>query len=680
MKLNEFKRLAAETLGVEIKADSLEGAVAELRRSRPSDGGDLSRTRAEARRPSTLDEKNRTVECVIATERPYVRYDWDDECFYEEILVVKGARLSEIRDGALPLLDSHDYYRGTRALLGSTRDIRVEGDALVGLRQFSTVPEAERVFTLVREGHLPTQSIGYRILGAVVLEPGVEGDVMGAKVTNKSALRQVYVTDWLPVDDSVVVFPADPSCGVRGRAAENDIRTKEPKPEGKEEMENENKTPQVDLNAEREAATKAERKRVGEISGLCRSFGIEAEPYIESGASIEDVRKSVLDELARRDAVQAPRNIVGSVTVTRDAVDKVSDAIRDGLARTVGVTNGKPAEGSRDFIGARISQVCRALLESRGEKVGYAESNESLFKRAIATGDLPKVLGGTGEKILLKSFDEADEPYSQWVDTTGILPNWREVPAERLTGRIDLLEVQEGQESEYAYFGETEDKVKLGEYARKIALTNRAVDNDDFGQFLRKIQDAGAASRRLEASMSYDILVNNPNMGDGVALFHASHGNLANSGGAPSEATIQAAVVAMATQKDVDGKTPVVIRPSYIVAPVSISMVIEKVLNTAVWDDANAASSRKNTLYGALQPVYDARLDAAFASGSYWPWFVIGPKGWGVKLYKLAGRTSPVIFRDEDHDTRSLKFNISYALTAHAESWQGMYKNPGASK
>jgi len=680
MELAEFKRLAKEALGVSLHAGSLEEAVREMSGFRKDDGG-VAVTRPLASAPATLDDGTRTVECVIASEAPYVRYDWNDKCFYEEILVVRGARLGEIRGGSLPLLDSHDYWAGTKALLGSTRDIRVEGSTLVGLRQFSTIPEAERVFTLIREGHLPTQSIGYRIFGQVALEPGAEGEVLGETVRNGSALRQVYVTDWLPVEDSVVVFPADPSCGVRSREnVKKDFET--PNKEGTKSMENEDqkKTPQIDVNAEREAATKAERRRVGEISGLCRSFGLDAEPYIESGATIEEVRKAVLDELAKRDAAQAPKGVVGKVTVVREAVEKVSDAIRDGLVMGAGMSVAKPAEGAEDFCGAKVSQVCRALLESRGEKVGYAESTASLVTRAIATGDLPKVLGGTGEKLLLKSFDEADEPYSLWVDASGILPNWREVPAERLTGRVDLLEVQEGQESEYAYFGETEDKVKLGEFARKIALTNRAVDNDDFGQFLRRIQDAGAAARRLEASMSYDILVNNPTMGDGVALFHASHGNLATAAGAPSEATVQAAVVAMATQKDVDGKTPVVIRPSYIVAPMAISMVIEKLLNTTVWDDANAASSRKNTLYGALQPVYDARLDAAFASAGTWPWFVIGPKGWGVKLYKLAGQTSPRITRDEDHDTRSVKFNISYALVAHAESWQGMYKNAGASK
>lgn len=96
-----------------------------------------------------------------------------------------------------------------------------------------------------------------------------------------------------------------------------------------------------------------------------------------------------------------------------------------------------------------------------------------------------------------------------------------------------------------------------GSYATQFAISLKSLINDDLGAF----RDWGATAERMaaetEANLLLSKLLSNPAMGqDGVALFHATHGNLA-AGSALDVTALDLARKAMRGRKALDGTTPI---------------------------------------------------------------------------------------------------------------------------
>ena len=110
-------------------------------------------------KPSTLNDEERSVGLTIASEtRGVMVYDLDLG-IVPEVLVMSGVRFSET--GQVPLLDSHDR-QSVNSVIGSVRDLVVEGDEMAGRAVYSSVDSAREAFTKLSEGHLTDYSAGYR--------------------------------------------------------------------------------------------------------------------------------------------------------------------------------------------------------------------------------------------------------------------------------------------------------------------------------------------------------------------------------------------------------------------------------------------------------------------------------------------------------------------------------------
>ena len=110
---------------------------------------------------------------------------------------------------------------------------------------------------------------------------------------------------------------------------------------------------------------------------------------------------------------------------------------------------------------------------------------------------------------------------------------------EPLNAWIDAFTLAEGRES---YRVET--------YGRVVAVTRQVLINDDLDAFTRIPAMYGNSIAQLESDAVWGIITSNPNMGDGVALFHANHANLLTGAGTALALTgLGSAMAAMAKQK-----------------------------------------------------------------------------------------------------------------------------------
>lgn len=188
-------------------------------------------------RDSGIDEKKRTVWLSIASEEPYERW-WGTEVLAVDTTSIRDQRL---KSGA-PLLVGHD----TSDQVGVVESFEITSDKRLRiLARFGRSARAEEIFRDVLDGIRRNTSVGY-IIHDLVLEKQEEG------------MNTYRVTDWEPLEGSLVAVPADPTVGV-GRSLTDPAPSISPT--GKDNMKPSDITPELreQIAAEERAKITAEQ-------------------------------------------------------------------------------------------------------------------------------------------------------------------------------------------------------------------------------------------------------------------------------------------------------------------------------------------------------------------------------------------------------------------------------------
>jgi HK97 family phage major capsid protein len=221
-------------------------------------------------------EEFRDVTLSLSSELPV------DQWFGREILVHdSGAvRLNRMNNGA-PLLLNHNSDSQIGAFKRGTVKIG-EDKKLRGTARFSRSDHAQEIANDVDDDIRTSTSVGYRVYAMERARDLEELDAKGQPLT------PVYrVTDWEPVEASIVPVPADPTVG-KGRMmeTENDITVTDPldpgdPTEGTRSMEPTPITPPaapaVDLKVIRAEAAESERSRIADIDAIAKKFNLKEE-------------------------------------------------------------------------------------------------------------------------------------------------------------------------------------------------------------------------------------------------------------------------------------------------------------------------------------------------------------------------------------------------------------------
>lgn len=382
-----------------------------------------------------VDEESRTIDLVLATETPVRTYDQERLQVVDEVLHMDGADLP----GQLPMLDSHNRET-TRAVIGSIRDLRVEGSRLLGRAYFASNPDAVSVFNNYRDGHLTDFSIGARRL-----ERSYRGETM-------------HVTRFRPLEGSAVVVGADPNAKALTVAQRSYI---EPELLAREEQERmiellrtefqvpddvpaddvigwikrnvtdkqpvESDSPQVevdemaerqDVTVDAEAVKRAERERVSKIQTLCRANGCsddEITRYIDSDMDHRDVAMEILERQSKQNTAKKPVgpdptsddlrvgeseldkfHRAASHTLTLRALQGAGKSVNKVMAAAtasgdteairrseelVAIAN-RPADGINTLRFMSLSDIARECLIRSGQRVDNLPRHE-IVKRAM---------------------------------------------------------------------------------------------------------------------------------------------------------------------------------------------------------------------------------------------------------------------------------------------------------
>ncbi|SDO95661.1 prohead protease/major capsid protein fusion protein [Desulforhopalus singaporensis] len=663
--------------------------------------------RMEKGTPSTYDEKTRSVEVVVATEGRVRVYDWNRGVI-DEILLMSGLEMPDNRQ--VPLLDTHSRY-SSYSVIGSCRNMAVEKEELVGRAHFSTVQEAESQHTKVREGHLTDFSAGYEILegGAIWVEDGESAVVDGrsfegpVRVVSKWRIKELSVCP-IGADGKAKARAESPAPQQEERLMDERLRaflerrglpkdateeqaweyfgrmSDEDQRKGQRSAGANNHTggsghqpAQIDPAVAAQNAIEAERKRSAEIQSMCRSHGFDdlAITLVADGSSIEQARKTVMDEILKRQQGDGGYGFRAPVEVGVEEMQKFRAASQDAIMVRAGVPVEQPAPGFDELAGRSLVDLARMSLIRSGRS--DAGRPLDVVGRALTTSEFPVILGNTANLSLMSGWDASGETWQIWCDT-GSVSNFLTHKQARASETSDLDEIPEGQEYKYGERSEAFEEYAIATYGKLFAITRQAIINDDIGALTDIPFAHGEAAARKVGDIVYAVPIANSVMGDGKALFIAAHNNILT-GGVVSETTLNEGYTKMGLQKDIAGKRGLNISPEYFIGPKSIQGSAEIFFNSNQFAADNKGATRTNIYSGnKLTRVYDSRLD----DDSTTAWYLAARKGKTVKVFFLDGIQKPYLEQKSGWSVDGVEHKVRIDAGAKAMDWRGLSKNAGA--
>lgn len=655
---------------------------------------------------ASFNEEANTFTCSWGKGVRVKRYSWNlGEYYWEELVMDASAIRTERMEKGIPFLNNHNTW-GLSSRLGTTLEMGIsngEGFATIKLSSRKD-DEMEGIRQDIRDGIIKDISVGYRVHKYERIEE--EG--------NKIPVYRAV--DWEPMELSAVLIPADPSASIRSadekknsktftvevraaEARENNDHLPEVKPDKTDRsMKTDPKveTPGTDPDTEKirkeaeENARKAERARITEIQTAGRKLDVSSERIqkaIDNGITANEFRKEIIEEWAKEDPHKEQRT--ADVRVTADERDKFRKVGSQALA-TAYLGEKLPEEtGSqaRELAGLSLRRFVEECMRAAGTDPNQFRNDKDLFKaafgqldghRSLSISDFPVLLQETTNRSLRKAYELAAQTFRMWsrAEQVSDFRTVKRVPLGTFTPpaiiaagmEYSLGSTKEGQAEEYT----------VAKYGMIYPLDWEAMVNDDLGAFFRMMQGIGNGVAQNQSDIVYSILSGNPTMGDGVALFHANHSNLAASGAAISDTTIAAARAAMRKQKtEGDGRGSgghyLNLTPKYLLCGPDTEASAIKAVYPGL-----APASASDVSAMALSGLAPEIISEARITGNEY-YFIADPNRIDTVEYATL-RGEPEIYSEQQtgFEVDGIKVKIRSVFGAKAIDYRGMYKNPGA--
>lgn len=620
--------------------------------------------------PKTLDVAKRTVEIVFSVGARGLRHGWETS-YYEELSMDKSAvRMERLNSGA-PLLNAHGQW-DLADVIGVVESARIEGGKGIATVRFSEREEVEPIFRDVKDGILRNISVGYQVH-------------KWDRVQEEGSKYPIYrATDWEPQELSFVpvgfdaaaqVRSANPDSSIRPTRAAEDQEITVTEDEKKAEAERLAKIEQDKRDAAtREAAAKGERQRAIDIRAAVKAAKLPdalAETLVAEGVEIGAARERVIAEMAKAN----PANPSHTPTVETGTDRK--DHIREGMTNAI-LHRSNPDEKhggvalsdkGREFRGMGVLEMARESLEAQGIKT-RGMSKMDLAARALhSTSDFPLILQDVTSKSLRKQYDGAPRSFVVWAKRSTV-PDFRPVKRLQLGDAPSLEKVNEAGEFKSGTMTEGKETYSILTYGKVIGFTRQALINDDIGAFTRVPELFGRAAADLESQIVYGILLNNGNLSDGVALFHATHGNLGTAG-APSITTLSELRKLMRKQKNLAGRAISGINPKTLIVGPDQETVAQQILNS---DYVPTAQTGINPFSGNLGLVVEPLI-------TNFNWFLAASPDQidTVEYAYLEGDTGVTVETQMGFKVDGVEMKVRHDFGAGALDYRGLGKNAATS-
>ena len=376
----------------------------------------------------------------------------------------------------------------------------------------------------------------------------------------------------------------------------------------------------------------------------------------------------------------APINGALTLTPGEDEADKRVSAQVDALLARMGKAK---ADGANPYRGLRLSEMARNSLEHAGVTVRGMTPEEfaplALSRGPVygmqGTSDFPVVLENTLHKLVLTGYNSQPTTWDRFCkagDVSDFRVWKRLVPG--LLGNLDTVN-EHGEYLNKVLPDAQANGVSVVRRGNIIAITPETLINDDIGYVQDMASGLGRVGARTIERTVYALIVANPTMGDGNALWSAAHANIQTTGAPPTMALIDAAISAMAQQKAPGGDAEYLdIQPYAIVAHTNLGGTLRSIIGAEYDPDSTAKVNKPNIVKNAVQEIIASpRLGTA-------PWYLFADPNVNpvIEVVFLNGQREPRLTQEEAFRSGGLSWRVELPFGVGAIDWRGTYQNDGA--
>jgi hypothetical protein len=386
---------------------------------------------------------------------------------------------------------------------------------------------------------------------------------------------------------------------------------------------------------------------------------------IDRGATIDEARAVLFDHMAHRSSSVSIMPTHNHQTFDNPEFFRMAAA--DALYTRIDVSF-KPSEAARQYVGFSLPEMARACLHRNGiSTVGFGA--DTLVTRALdSSSDYANVLANVLNKTLRVAYQAAPSGLKDVARQTSNVDFRAKMRIMLDSTGFTLDPVTEDGEFRHGSMVDAAESYSVATYGKIFGITRKVIVNDDLDAFGDISKRMGIAAAQFEATTLANLLLSNPVMGDdGIALFHASHSNLAASGAVPSVTTLTAARLAMRHQTGKGGGL-ISVTPSILVVPAELETQGEQLI-TAI---RPVVVGEVNPFSKLTRMVVEPRLGA----NAWYLWADPGEVD-SLEYAHLASSPGPQLESRLGFDVDGLEVRVRLDFGCGFVDWRGVYKNPG---
>ena len=311
------------------------------------------------------------------------------------------------------------------------------------------------------------------------------------------------------------------------------------------------------------------------------------------------------------------------------APNSIQRAAVEGLSRVLGLPSAsvsytpRPDQRSlsEDFSLRGIAMMC-AENASQQEK-GLWSSGQDFVARAMTTSDFANIMADVANKQLLASYNARPASFTKWA-SKGSLTNFKPAHVDRITAPGTLPELGELQEYKALKLEDGSEVVYLKTFGGLLAISRHTIINDDLDALKDRSNLLTQSAALTQAKIASEALTANPNMSDGVALFHADRKNLLTGPTSVLSADSLAKAISMMRSFANETGHPLLVEPKYLV----VGPGNERLAYQLAFSDSDPSAPNSGALNYfkqiGVQPVVDPLLESpVITGGSATAWYLL---------------------------------------------------------
>ncbi|MDI6748245.1 MAG: Clp protease ClpP [Rhodocyclaceae bacterium] len=346
---------------------------------------------------------------------------------------------------------------------------------------------------------------------------------------------------------------------------------------------------------------------------------LQTQVLADPAVTVEAASSRLLTHLAKDTAPAVPAGAFPVIETLADEADKMRGAQVQALLARAGVRDAKGetirVDASNPFRGHKLLDLARASLGRAGINTEGMTQMEVVAAGFTQSGsDFPVLLENTMHKALQAAYATVALTWNRFC-AIGSVSDFRAHSRYRVGSLSNLDAVSELGEFKNKTIPDGEkSSITAATKGNIINLSRQAVINDDLGAFVGLAASFGRASARTIESDVYAMLALNsgmgPLMGDGKALFHVDHGNIAIDG-AWAVTILESMRTKMAMQKDVGDNDYLDLRPAVALCSIGDGGTLRVINNSEYDPDTANKLQRPNMVRGLFRDVVDTPRLAA---------------------------------------------------------------------